>query len=328
MSRASRWTVIVPAYNRAGLIAETMDRIVAQTLPAAAVIVVDDGSTDGTADVLARYGGAVRVIRVGNGGDLAARNLGLREARTDLVAFCDSDDLWEPGFLAAMDACWAQEPGLTACYGDFRTLQDGAVAETTKFSGAPPGYWAGMEVGAACGVLRSTYAERLLQFQPFFPSCMAASRAGLLALGGWDEGVTGLVGCDFATMLRVAMAPPVGVLRRPLVTIRKHSGNFSGDTERMNLGDALVLEHVLSTRAELAPFGAGNPGQCRPAAGRCAGQRVRSRRLPGRAGDLSLVAGGDQAVEGAAETRVGGAAGAGCAGVGAGRRAVGVSGLR
>ncbi len=75
-----------------------------------------------------------------------------------------------------------------------------------------------------------------------------------LALGGWDEGVSRIIGCDFATTLRVAVAPPVGVVKQPLVTIRKHAGNFSADTERMNLGDANVLEYVMRTRPELAPL--------------------------------------------------------------------------
>jgi hypothetical protein len=81
---------------------------------------------------------------------------------------------------------------------------------------------------------------------------MAADRAFLLELGGWDEGVAR--GLDFATALRIADNPPLGIVRRPLVGIRKHEGNFSGDVRAMNLGDAAVLEYVLASRAELAPL--------------------------------------------------------------------------
>jgi hypothetical protein len=89
-------------------------------------------------------------------------------------------------------------------------------------------------------------------FQPFFPSCMVASRDGFLALGGWDEGLSRIVGGDFATTLRVAAQAPLGVIQRPLVAIRQHASNHSGDTEKLNLGDACVLEHVLCARPELA----------------------------------------------------------------------------
>jgi hypothetical protein len=80
---------------------------------------------------------------------------------------------------------------------------------------------------------------------------MMVSRAAFSNVGGWDEGVSRTVGCDLATTLRVAAQAPLGIVRRPMVAIRKHESNFSSDTERMNLGDAQVLEHVLQTRPEL-----------------------------------------------------------------------------
>jgi hypothetical protein len=63
--------------------------------------------------------------------------------------------------------------------------------------------------------------------------------------------VSRIVGGDFATALRIADAPPIGVLRLPLAGIRRHAGNFSGDVLAMNLGDGQVLEQVLATRPEL-----------------------------------------------------------------------------
>jgi hypothetical protein len=83
---------------------------------------------------------------------------------------------------------------------------------------------------------------------------MVVARSAFLALGGWDEGVSRVIGCDFGTALRVAGAPPLGIVKMPLVAIRKHSGNISSDTERMNLGDANVLDYVLQTRPELEPL--------------------------------------------------------------------------
>jgi len=251
---ARRITAVVPAWNRAALLPETLDRILGQERAPDEVIVVDDGSTDSTPDLLARYAArGVRAVRTANAGDLAARNVGLREASGTLVAFCDSDDLWHPGFLAAMEALWDTEPGLRAAYGNFRIVREGSWSEATKFDDAPAGFWEGMRpMREGAMVFDRPMAERLVRFQPFFPSALVVDRDFLRGAGGWDEGVSGLVGRDFATALRIAEHAPLGILWTPLVGIRKHGSNDSGDVLAMNLGDAEVLDHVLRTRPPFA----------------------------------------------------------------------------
>jgi len=249
-------TIVVPTYNRADLIGETLSALLAQTQPPAAIIVVDDGSTDATQNVLARYHPAITSIRIENSGELVARNTGLRASRTKLVAFCDSDDIWSPDCLQTLAAQFQTTPDLFACYANFRFLKDGLLSTETKFDTAPADFWQGLQhTGEHAGIFTTPITERLLAFQPFFPSCMMVSREKFAASGGWDEGTSRLVGCDFATTLRVAANPPIGIVRRPLVAIRKHAQNFSADTEKMNLGDAEVLDHVLRTRPDLAPLG-------------------------------------------------------------------------
>ncbi len=246
-------SVVLPSYNRAHLIVESIHRIFAQTMSAAEIIIVDDGSTDLTGSVLAEYADRICVINMPNSGDMVARNTGLREATGDLVAFCDSDDLWQPDHLAAMAQFWSSGQGPIAAYADFQEVRDGQWSSTSKFASAPVGYWDGMTPIDSTHVLFDRpIVNDLLQFQPFFPSCMVVDRVRFLALGGWDEGVSRMVGCDFATTLRIAEHPPIGVLRQPTVGIRKHAGNFSGDVQRMNLGDADVLDYVLATRPSLA----------------------------------------------------------------------------
>jgi glycosyltransferase involved in cell wall biosynthesis len=253
-------SVIIPAYNRATLLPLTLDAVLAQTLPPDEVIVVDDGSTDGTADVARNYragndGTKVTCIVTANGGDLAARNIGLRAASGDTVAFCDSDDLWRPDFLAAMLALWRAEPNIRAACSDFVLVRDGIWDSDSKFAGAPAAFWDSLRMlGPDMGVFDTPVVARLLTFQPFFPSCLVADRQAFLAIGGWDEGVGRMVGSDFATMLLLAEHPPFGVLRRKLVGIRKHAGNYSADVQAMNLGDARILEHVLAARANLRPL--------------------------------------------------------------------------
>lgn len=251
-------SVILPTWNRAALLPETLDAVLAQTHAPLEVILVDDGSTDGTAEVVAaRYGDRVRVLRVPNGGDLLARNAGLAVARGEKVAFCDSDDLWRPDFLQAMAALWTAEPQLRVAFADFVLLRDGITSSTTKFADAPPGFWDGLrELGpGGLAAFDQNIVTRIIGFQPFFPSAMVADRAFLLGLGGWDASVGRVVGTDFATILLLAEHPPIGVIRRPLVAIRKHAGGYSADVQAMNLGDAAILEHVLARRPSLQPLG-------------------------------------------------------------------------
>jgi len=249
-------SVVVPSYNRARLLPRTLEAILAQTSPAEEVIVVDDGSTDGTPDVVRQlFAGRVRLEVIPNSGELAARNLGISLAAGDLVAFCDSDDLWEPGFLAAMRDLWRAEPAMRAGYANFRIVREGRWQRADKFADAPAGYWDGMrELGGPLAAFDRPILDRLIRFQPFFPSCLVVDRGFFTGIGGWDERVARTVGMDFATTLRIGEHAPLGVVRRPLVGIRKHDGNYSGDVQRMNLGDAEVLERILPYRPALAPF--------------------------------------------------------------------------
>jgi glycosyltransferase involved in cell wall biosynthesis len=133
--------VIIPACNRAMLLPLPLDTVLAQSLPPDEILVVDDGSTDGTAAVARSHGAKVHCIVTSNGGEHVARNIGVRAARGRLVAFCDSDDLWRPDFLAAMLMLWRAEPRTRAAYCDFVLVRDDAWDGTTKFSGAPAGNW-------------------------------------------------------------------------------------------------------------------------------------------------------------------------------------------
>jgi glycosyltransferase involved in cell wall biosynthesis len=119
-----RVTVVIPTYNRAGLIGASLDSLVAQTHQDWDAIVVDDGSTDDTAAVVAGYGSRVRYVRQENRGVGAARNTGLRLATGDLVAFLDSDDLWHPYKLALQVAVCERLPEIGYLFTEFVILRD------------------------------------------------------------------------------------------------------------------------------------------------------------------------------------------------------------
>ena len=104
-------TVVIPTYNRAALLPRALGSVLEQTAAdRCEIIVVDDGSTDATAAVLARYGARIRVIRQPNRGLGGARNTGIRAAAGEFIAFLDDDDLWVPDKLAVQLAAFARWP--------------------------------------------------------------------------------------------------------------------------------------------------------------------------------------------------------------------------
>jgi glycosyltransferase involved in cell wall biosynthesis len=89
-------SVVIPCYNAAPFLRETLDSAINQTYPPLEILVIDDGSTDDSAAIAESYGSPVRVIRQPNQGESVARNRGIDEARGDWIAFQDADDLWNP----------------------------------------------------------------------------------------------------------------------------------------------------------------------------------------------------------------------------------------
>jgi hypothetical protein len=89
-------------------------------------------------------------------------------------------------------AFWNLEPGLRAAYCDFFSVRDGRWESAWKFDAAAPGYWDGMRsLGPDAGVFDGPMVDRLIGYQPFFPSCAMVERTWFLSVGGWDEGGAG-----------------------------------------------------------------------------------------------------------------------------------------
>jgi Glycosyl transferase family 2 len=112
-------SVMMPAYNAASYIAEAIDSVLAQVYEDWELLVVDDGSTDGTADIVARFGDRrIRLIRKANGGEASARNLALDHARGEFLAYLDADDVYLPEHLALTVGYLHAHPDRDAVYTD------------------------------------------------------------------------------------------------------------------------------------------------------------------------------------------------------------------
>lgn len=137
-------TVVIPAYNAAPYIGEAIDTVRAQTYRWIQVIVIDDGSNDGTGDVVRRFGPSIRYVRQRRGGTGAARNLGVAMAGGSFLAFLDADDRYPPQRIARQIAAFDDDPELQVVYGHVREfvspdLEPGRAARLRRPASRAPG---------------------------------------------------------------------------------------------------------------------------------------------------------------------------------------------
>jgi len=244
MLHALRISLVIPTYNRGPLIAETIDSALAQRHPFAEIIVVDDGSTDNTSEVLTGYGERITVIRLANGGVQRARNAGVRAAVSPWVMFCDSDDLILPELTERYAAWLAHDPGCDAIYCNFVTFTDQDIQDD-KLAQAPSGFLEGAQrSGDIWHDIPDLYA-RTIVYQPLFFSGNVIRKEMYDAVGGFDACFNGVGGEDWEFTLRLVAAGRVALCATPLVRIRRHAGNDSANNMRQVRGCIQILQHAL-----------------------------------------------------------------------------------
>ncbi len=230
-----RVSVIIPAYNAAGVLSEALASVLAEATPDVEVVVVDDGSTDGTARLLDRYAPRVRSIRLANGGPGRARNAGVATTRAPLVAFLDADDRWLPGSLHRRLAALDAEPAAALVYGTVRYVD--ADGEPMAFD--PMAYKARRGMRRSGWVLRSLFWHNFIH-----TSTVVVRRAVLEAVGGFDERREVIE--DYDLWLRIAAGWPIAFVPEPVALYRwsPHSLGM-GNLARTYLGQIPALEAAL-----------------------------------------------------------------------------------
>lgn len=193
-------SVLIPAFNARHFIEDALSSVAAQTVPPAEIIVVDDGSEDGTSEVVERWAGrtgfAVKLIRQANQGVPVARNRGMAEASGGWIALLDADDIWLPRhvevLLRALEAC----PVAVAAFGD--TVYFGADMPDTLSKTRDAAIRAG-EASAASGFFQisTRLFETMLPGLFFAPTSTAYNRQTALAIGGFDSGLKYIEDRDF-----------------------------------------------------------------------------------------------------------------------------------
>ena len=205
-------SVVLPTFNRGWTVKEAVDSVLGQTLDAFELIVVDDGSTDNTAALLAPYGDLVRVIRQENKGVSAARNRGAAAGRGRYLAFLDSDDLWLPDKLAVQVKFFRDHPNARIC-------QTGEI-------------WIRKGRRVNPGLRHQKVSGDI--FLPSLRLCLVSPSAVMMtrelfeAHGGFDE--TFFACEDYDLWLRIGLANPVYLLKPALVVKRGgHSDQLSAN---------------------------------------------------------------------------------------------------
>ena len=120
-------SVVIPAYNSGKFVAQAVESVLAQTYAPFEIIVVDDGSTDETKDVLGRFNGQINYIHQANSGPSAARNAGIRVARGAYICFLDADDLWTPDRLAVQMAFMQANHSIGLLFSDHEEFDEKGI---------------------------------------------------------------------------------------------------------------------------------------------------------------------------------------------------------
>jgi glycosyltransferase involved in cell wall biosynthesis len=241
-------SVVVPTYNRASLIGATLESILDQSCAPAEVLVVDDGSTDETESVVRRFPSTVKYHRTANSGVCAARNFGVSLATSPWIAFCDHDDLWTREKLAKQVALH-QVGGVEYSFTNFRIVSGGAWKEQTKFDTSPPGFFNDFQPTPQGLIARRAYYEDLLRFQPIFPSTVLMSKRFFEKVGCFRPELGRNPSEDLEFTLRCAQHWPIGAIAEPLVGIRKHESNYSGNNYLTTCGQIEILRFALQAHA-------------------------------------------------------------------------------
>ena len=209
LSRTPAVSVIIPLYNKVPHIKRALDSVLAQTYQDFEVIVVNDGSTDGSEKTVEEYLDPrirlVHRVHINSWGGHAARNLGIAEARADLTAFLDADDEWLPDYLRTIMSLRSRFPGAAAWSTTYYQIsRDGIQME-----------WEGdvsvVEGDREAGIV-DIFARNA---RPFCTDSVVIRKATLVSIGGFPEGVAN--GGDLDTWYRLAFRFPIACCLKPEV---------------------------------------------------------------------------------------------------------------
>lgn len=242
---AGPWvSVIIPSYNHAPYLRECIDSVLEQDYPHIEVIVVDDGSTDASMEILRAYGDRILLLQQRGGRQARARNLGFRAARGELLAFLDSDDRYLPGRISSAVEALRTAPWADVIWGDHRLIDTaGNVISEVR--------WV---------ALNDDFRRELIAGNPICNATVTLRREALDDIGGFDERVPRV--CDGAAWYQIAARGHRFLhLDRLVLDYRQHGANDSSrfapmtrdrDTALVAAAQAYVRVGIVATPTDKA----------------------------------------------------------------------------
>lgn len=248
-------SVVIPAYNAVTTLREAIDSVLTQTYQPLELIVVDDGSNDGTTDLLRTYGDRVKAVHQPNGGLAAARNAGVALATGELIALFDADDICEPHRIETQVEFMSADAELMLCASDFAAFDANGPISKSHIAA----YYAA--VGHVDGGLKALFGgtgdplfsgwvhDQLVWGNFLHPPTVMFRRSLLSSVGNFSRSLRNL--CDYDWLLRVARQAKIGVIPQSLIRYRLSPGQMSGD--RNSLQVKLDLIDILEGIAAADP---------------------------------------------------------------------------
>lgn len=226
------FSVIIPTYNRASMVVEAVRSVLEQTIDGVEIVVVDDGSTDGTREALRPFADRIRYVYQENAGVAAARNRGIAESRGELLAFLDSDDSFAPRMLEQARTTFERHPDVGAVFtAEIEVDSEGrpgrVITKKTRGEFFSPAGMIGTDTGVGSGrpgIVRREWVEKL---------------------GGFDESL-GPVDSDL--WIRYSFHMPMVLQPEPLVFRRRHGDHHSANIRRDAEGWIRILEKLARDR--------------------------------------------------------------------------------
>jgi len=224
-------SVIIPSYNRASFLPEALNSVLDQSVAVREIIIVDDGSTDNTAEVIVDFSDLVRYVHQPNAGPGVARNTGLAEASGRYIAFLDSDDRWQPKHLEGLHDTCEQDPEVGLAYCGKRLVDSlGVDLKDDYLQTTFPSGW------IFDNLFRANYISST--------SCVFARREVLISAGGFPTTRVFRNAEDYDLWLRVAAAHPIVGLPATTVIYRRHAGNLTCDGVNRSIGMLHAVENA------------------------------------------------------------------------------------
>jgi len=229
-----RVSVVIRTYNRAHLLGEAIESVLGQTIRDLELIVVDDGSTDETPDLLDRYSGRIRAVFLAHTANPAAVfNAGIRLAQGEYVAFLDSDDIWLPDKLARQLESLESDSRFGFAYGNLRLLyQDGRLSAPAL---------------SPAEIVKGSVLRTMVRNMCIHPSTVVVRREWFDRRGLFDESIP--ICEDFFFFLDLARLTDAVGISKPMSLIRQHPGQISTRWGLRNYESAIdALEGLLRHR--------------------------------------------------------------------------------